>query len=401
MARMTALSRAVRRLIVVSALMVWGLTMLVGSAFAQEGPKTHTVQAGETLTEIAAQYGVTVQALIEANALRDADVIYAGMELLIPTVGTTETEATGAPSAPATDGGSTYVVQPGDTVDTIARLLNVDPQALIDANFGPGDDPSALFAGQVLTIPAGAPPYPGNPPSTAPAGQEGTGGGGLREDQSYTVQRGDVLDAIAQQFDVALESIAYANGLDQPYVIMPGQVLFIPGDAPPYSVVPPAPGQPGYTGPVAATTQDGQGGGGLGEGEPYTVQPGDTLDTLAQAFDVAIESIVYANGLERPYVIMPGQVLLIPADAPPYGVVPPAPGQPVFSGVGLREGQGGGSATAGEIQRGERGAYIVQEGDTILSIVFALDLDLLEFLRANPRLLNAVELTPGTELVIP
>ena len=126
-------------------------------------------------------------------------------------------------------------------------------------------------------------------------------------------------------------SIAYANELEAPYVIMPGQTLVIPGDAPPYDVIPPLPRPdrrpPGRPGRWRWTD------------ETYTVQIADTLDTIAQEYDVAMLSIAYANELEAPYVIMPGQTLVIPGDAPPYGVIPPLPNQTSAS-----DGQGGGGA---------------------------------------------------------
>jgi LysM repeat protein len=46
--------------------------------------QTHTVQAGETLYSIAVQYGVTVQDIMEANNLANANLIYRGQVLAIP-----------------------------------------------------------------------------------------------------------------------------------------------------------------------------------------------------------------------------------------------------------------------------------------------------------------------------
>jgi LysM repeat protein len=46
--------------------------------------RSHVVQAGETLTWIARKYGVTIEALMEANDLTSADEIYAGQTLTIP-----------------------------------------------------------------------------------------------------------------------------------------------------------------------------------------------------------------------------------------------------------------------------------------------------------------------------
>ncbi|MDW7982486.1 MAG: LysM domain-containing protein [Thermomicrobium sp.] len=63
----------------------------------------------------------------------------------------TPTTAPAAPTAPA--GGTTYVVQPGDTLYSIAVRFGVSLQALIDANGI--EDPNQLQAGQVLVIPRG------------------------------------------------------------------------------------------------------------------------------------------------------------------------------------------------------------------------------------------------------
>ncbi len=46
--------------------------------------QTHTVQAGENLTAIARQYGVTVQAIVEANQISNPDRVTVGTVLTIP-----------------------------------------------------------------------------------------------------------------------------------------------------------------------------------------------------------------------------------------------------------------------------------------------------------------------------
>jgi LysM repeat protein len=46
--------------------------------------QTHTVQPGETLTAIAQQYGVTVQAIVEANQISNPNRVDAGTVLTIP-----------------------------------------------------------------------------------------------------------------------------------------------------------------------------------------------------------------------------------------------------------------------------------------------------------------------------
>lgn len=44
----------------------------------------HTVQSGETLSEIAAKYGVSAEEILAFNELDNPDAIYAGQQLLIP-----------------------------------------------------------------------------------------------------------------------------------------------------------------------------------------------------------------------------------------------------------------------------------------------------------------------------
>ncbi len=46
--------------------------------------------------------------------------------------------------------------------------------------------------------------------------------------QTYTVQQGDTLGSIAQQFGTTVEALQTANGIEDPNEIFPGQVLVIP-----------------------------------------------------------------------------------------------------------------------------------------------------------------------------
>jgi LysM repeat protein len=48
------------------------------------------------------------------------------------------------------------------------------------------------------------------------------------ETQEYTVQAGDTLSGIAQEFGVTVEAIVEANEIADPNLIMPGETLIIP-----------------------------------------------------------------------------------------------------------------------------------------------------------------------------
>ena len=51
-------------------------------------PESYTIQQGDTLSAIAASFGVTVADIVAANGLANADAIQAGQKLAIPSNGT-------------------------------------------------------------------------------------------------------------------------------------------------------------------------------------------------------------------------------------------------------------------------------------------------------------------------
>jgi LysM repeat protein len=63
----------------------------------------HTVQSGETLSGIAAQYGVSMQAIVDANGITDPGHIVTGQKLIIPVSGTVPPAPTRTPGAQASN----------------------------------------------------------------------------------------------------------------------------------------------------------------------------------------------------------------------------------------------------------------------------------------------------------
>ena len=55
-----------------------------GIAAPTREPTTHTVQSGETVAQIAQEYGTSVDAIVEANDLEDPNFIWVGQKLIIP-----------------------------------------------------------------------------------------------------------------------------------------------------------------------------------------------------------------------------------------------------------------------------------------------------------------------------
>ena len=107
------------------------------------GPTIHVVQPGENLFRISLRYGTTVDAIAKANNIVNPWFIYVGQKLKIPTGGG------GRP--PSGPGGKTYVVQPGDTLYSIAVRHNATVQALVVANNL--SNPNLIYVGQMLKVP--------------------------------------------------------------------------------------------------------------------------------------------------------------------------------------------------------------------------------------------------------
>lgn len=103
-----------------------------------------TVAQGDSLYTLSKRYGVTVDAIKEANNLSDIR-LHVGQAIVIP--GGNFSASSGSNSAAAAD---TYKVEKGDTPHIIADKLGVSEKALIDRN---KLDPSRLHIGQVLYVP--------------------------------------------------------------------------------------------------------------------------------------------------------------------------------------------------------------------------------------------------------
>lgn len=113
----------------------------------------------------------------------------------------------------------------------------------------------------------------------------------------------------------------------------------------------------------------------------YTVQNGDTLFSIALKFDVSPNEIVAANTLTDPNNVFVGQELLIPGYQP--------------GGSGSAGGGGGSTASPGA-----PAIHIVQQGEVLSVIAEKYGITLDELVAAN-RIANPNLVTPGTQLVIP
>lgn len=112
----------------------------------------------------------------------------------------------------------------------------------------------------------------------------------------HTVRSGDTLTAIARKFNVSVQSLADANGLDPKRPIRPGDELRVP---------------PRGSGSKGSSS----GAGGKSRGRTHKVKSGETLGGIALKYGVSTHALAAANGLGKSTTIRVGQNLEIPSPA--------------------------------------------------------------------------------------
>lgn len=130
--------------------MVDALTAGLSSSGLSGGGLRYTIARGDTLSEIAAANGISVQALLAANPqISNPNLIFAGQSLTIPGGGAS---------------GGNYTVRSGDTLSGIAERLGVDWHTLaLDNGLA---NPNLIFPGQTLRV---------GQPATGTSGPGGVG----------------------------------------------------------------------------------------------------------------------------------------------------------------------------------------------------------------------------------
>ena len=290
----------------------------------------YVVQQGDLVSELAAQFGVSLEQIQEANPLVDLDQVPVGLRLAIPVPADTVVEP-----VPVYDG-LTYSVQPGDTLNAIALRYSVEPDELVLLNeLASADD---LQIGQILRLPDHA------AVSSAAMQQPEPQGEGV----VHVVQAGETLSGIALFYRVSTASLMAANGLSDADKLAVGMELQVPGASQPEPTSTPEPAatpeppaedesvdeaaptesdsatlEDAAT-PTAEVTKEGEQEQPVATEEPepeptatptlvtHTVQAGDTLFALALRYGTTVEAIQTANNLGSSVALSIGQELVIP-----------------------------------------------------------------------------------------
>lgn len=156
---------------------------------------TYIVQPGDTLSSIALRYNTTVAQLVSLNHIANPNLIYIGQSLIL---------TSSTPSSNSNTSQVTYVVQSGDTLSAIALDHNTTVTELVTLNNIA--DPNLIYVGETLILPQAS--------STTSV-----------NNSTYTVQVGDTLWSIAQQFNTTVATLTLLNNISNPNLIYPGEVI--------------------------------------------------------------------------------------------------------------------------------------------------------------------------------
>lgn len=285
----------------------------------------HKVKKGESLWDIAQQYRLSLDKISSVNDLRKPDSLYIGQEINIPIENQNEVnqkednKLSFEPGESSYSGISTtlnqefrdsvretdYTVKAGENLWTIAQNYQVSLSDLSKINNLENEE--KLSIGQIIKI-----PIPGRSKDS------------VGEDESFDddkiqydlvehiVESGENISLIAQRYHISVETICKLNNINKEDYVYPGQRIKIKTIEQPEGTFI---ADSSLTDEekkdilVNSTTPS--------EDEYkstyYTVQPGDTLWSIAQDYGVSMEGIVAVNYLNNKDVLSVGQQLEIPA----------------------------------------------------------------------------------------
>jgi murein DD-endopeptidase MepM/ murein hydrolase activator NlpD len=119
--------------------------------------------------------------------------------------------------------------------------------------------------------------------------------------RSHTVREGETLWSISRRHDVSVDALARANNLADGAILRVGRALVIPAPGAPVQAAaaePPVRSAPRLARVAGRTVQ-------------YTVEPGDSLWSIAERHGTTVDDVMALNDLDDPDRLRPGQRLVI------------------------------------------------------------------------------------------
>ncbi len=264
--------------------------------------RTHVVQPGDTLAEIAITYSTSLESLLAVNGIQDAEteILQVGQTLKVPgKLGSPDKLAAIATNQPS-DEDSAFASKP-----TTIEKVNPKPSiSLLDEKGVLNGERPVGTLGQLETqvkgtsaLEATAVVRTQSPKNIAVTdASEGQAATALEVATPQSVPEASALVAAAPVAEIKEEAAAVVQEFSSDEAVDPGVSLpwvegeaFGSGDAL-------AMAEPTVV-PVA---------------RHYQVQAGDTLGHVARRYGVSLQSLIRANSLDNPHMIRAGQVLVVP-----------------------------------------------------------------------------------------
>lgn len=187
-----------------------------------KAPTTYTVRQGDTVSGIAARFGLSAQEVLVRNGLGWNTIIHPGQTLHLAS-----TPAVRAASTVSTSSTGSYHVKQGDTVSGIASRVGVSTTALLSANTL--SSRSVIYPGQTLRVPtAGSSAAGAAAPVAGSSASSSSGASSTARAASVKIGTGDTIASIAAAHGVSVSSLLSANGLSYTSTIYAGKTLVMP-----------------------------------------------------------------------------------------------------------------------------------------------------------------------------
>jgi LysM repeat protein/soluble lytic murein transglycosylase-like protein len=244
--------------------------------------QSYMVKRGEYLKLIADRYALSNQELADLTpGLNAGSNLLVGQKINVPlndvkSLATSSAKASPVKAEPQFKVES-YKVQRGDTLYSIASQSKMSLSELADLNNLSTN--SGLQVGQSIKIPAG---------STVP--------------DTYTVQSGDSLTAIASKYNLGMDYIADLNNMSRTAGLRVGQKLKLTGEVP--AVETPKTVEKQTTASNNST-------------DIHVVKSGETLNSIARKYHLQLNYLAELNNLSRTANVRVGQRLKIEGDVDP------------------------------------------------------------------------------------
>ncbi|MGX7348255.1 LysM peptidoglycan-binding domain-containing protein [Aerococcus vaginalis] len=241
--------------------------------------ETYTIKFGDTLSELAEQFNTTVEALRDDNQIEDINWIIAGdtLEVNTPEVEPVEPVAeVQSATTDVTEGQRTYIVQAGDTLSKIGAQFGVSVQQLQVWNGLSGD---LILVGQELLV----------------SPEKGEMTAGFANTSEALVEESHIEAAAAPEETVveedADEEVVETVVADDTEVVE--ETEEVEEEAPVEDVI----------------VDDAE------VSEEYVVQPGDSLSSIAERYNISVEKLRELNNLISDFIFSGQNLHLIATEA--------------------------------------------------------------------------------------